>query len=533
MANQFIGNINRSDLPPFSAQTKNVVILGSSIAAGYNASSVSLGWTGKLATDLTNDGWTCYNVAQYGTNTTDGISRFYTDVASKKPDVVIITYGFANELGTTGNGDQADFDNMMLNMQKLITMTQQIGAIPVLGGTYPKNAFTAAQVPLNNTIKDVYDSWGIPWFNFASLDDGTGSWIASVNSGDGTHPNDAGHAEMYSCVPRSLFKNLFTKRTNLKKGNGSLKVLVTAPTAQAPIVYTPNESLTSFTAFCRIRIANPSYTGNSFMGVGTNTNIRVRGQILTYVANSGTTIASTVDPNKDCKWHSIAITYNAITQVTSFYVDGISIGTVTDSVTASNVTFGSRYGKATFANETEFKDAAVYRAALPIEDIVRMHQGQFRLGSLDFFNNLSLPNTSYTNITNQAGTSSKAILDTAANVVTNEIRVTDSDIVKLNVIGTLANQTYNFLVSAPFAGRVLALSQSANSLVTAGNYTVKINGTNVTGLAAITNATSKTTTPATGAYDFAVGDTISVTFASTSALIDWFGELLITKYNNN
>lgn len=82
-----------------------------------------------------------------------------------------------------------------------------------------------------------------------------------------------------------------------------------------------------------------------------------------------------------------------------------------------------------------------------------------------------------------------------------------------------------FSVNAPCAGTITQCSQVAQSLGTAGSYTISINGVNVTGLTSVTNTTSKTTTSATAANTFSVGDTIAVTFTSTVAGVNWEGTL--------
>lgn len=78
-----------------------------------------------------------------------------------------------------------------------------------------------------------------------------------------------------------------------------------------------------------------------------------------------------------------------------------------------------------------------------------------------------------------------------------------------------ATQAYTFTQNAASAGTILSCAQAATSFVTAGTYTVAINGVTVTGLSAITNSTSKTVTTATAANTFAVGDVITLTLGGT------------------
>lgn len=103
------------------------------------------------------------------------------------------------------------------------------------------------------------------------------------------------------------------------------------------------------------------------------------------------------------------------------------------------------------------------------------------------------------------------------------------DHIPFHLLGTLLNQKYVIIPKAKYAGTINTLVQSTTSLGTAGNFTVKIGSTSVTGLAAITNATSSTETTATAANVFAIGDEVSITFASTIALVDFFGQLSVMR----
>lgn len=80
-----------------------------------------------------------------------------------------------------------------------------------------------------------------------------------------------------------------------------------------------------------------------------------------------------------------------------------------------------------------------------------------------------------------------------------------------------ANDIAYFTLFAPYAGTILSCSQLSDSLVTAGTYTVSINGVNVTGLTTVTNTVAKTTTTATAANTFALGSTIKVTLSAAVA----------------
>jgi len=80
-----------------------------------------------------------------------------------------------------------------------------------------------------------------------------------------------------------------------------------------------------------------------------------------------------------------------------------------------------------------------------------------------------------------------------------------------------ASDVAYFTIYAAYNGTILSCSQQADSFGTAGDYTVSIDGVNVTGLTTVTNTTSKTTTAATAANTFLVGSVIKLTLGGTVA----------------
>lgn len=95
--------------------------------------------------------------------------------------------------------------------------------------------------------------------------------------------------------------------------------------------------------------------------------------------------------------------------------------------------------------------------------------------------------------------------------------------------GTLLNAAYTIILKAKYSGTITSFVASCTSLVTAGNYTIKINNTSVTGLTSITNTVAVTETNATANNTFVVGDSISITFSGSLTLLTFQGQLSITR----
>lgn len=403
---------------------KNLVVLGSSTAAGTGASPVSNGWTQKLATSLASVGFTTTNVAVAGTNTGDGISRFYTDVAPLNPDIVLLAYGYGNELA--GNTDSGAYTQLITNIKKLIIMTRQQGAIPIVVGPWPRDTSTTAQRAYTKMYAADLDEMGVKWICHDSLDDGTGGYISGY-SVDGVHTTNDGHAEMHANTTRSMFYDLLEmKRPDFRSTSARLAMGTTTPTTN-PILWTPTSTVSSFTAFFRMQMTSTT-TDIAFLGVGTNTTNKIWNNsgagtpgALAYLPSSGSEIASTVVPTTDLLEHSVALSHNALTGVSTFYIDGVSIGTVTETLTCSAIALGSKYGFATFAKNVKFRDFVVWRTCLLPSHIAEAHAGTYRKGSMEFFSPLDVTDVTQPRIINHAPTDSYATLDTTTNLFTSVI----------------------------------------------------------------------------------------------------------------
>lgn len=397
---------------------KSIVIVGSSTVAGVGASDAAHSWVGLLFAAMQSNGWTTRNAGVSGDNSAAVISRFYTDVAAYAPNIVMVGLTYGNEISS---GDEIDYNRMVSNLRQLVRMIRLIGAVPVMGGPFPRNALTTAEKAYSAMLASELNSMGVPWVCYDSLDDGTGSYISSC-SDDGTHPNNVGHAEMYHCTPISMFDALlFSQKYLLPTTNGALKLTTTTPTTN-PILYTPTTAITSFTAFFRIKMTS-SILDNSYFGVGTNTVNAIRNKtgntgFLSYTPTSGSDIVSSVAPATDMAWHSITLTYNTISGTTTFYVDGISIGTASETLTPASFALGSIYGKVTFTQNCQFKDFVILRTALLPGLIKQIHNGSYSKGSLEFHSPLNVADVKQPHIINEMGTDSFSVIDTTTNLWT-------------------------------------------------------------------------------------------------------------------
>ncbi|MCS6812770.1 MAG: DUF1796 family putative cysteine peptidase [Cyanobacteria bacterium] len=185
-----------------------IVVIGSSVALGHQAWLMQ-GWATLLAESLHHRyGHSLVNVSELGANVTRTIERFPTVVAPEKPDVVIIALSLGNEglascLPHERRAVQRRFES---GLQRLVRMTRELGAYPVLGGVYPHGNYNAEQYWL---LKDTHQrmlTWDVPLLNWLSaLDDGNGHWRSGI-SFDPAHPNAIGHRLMYEAIDLHIFQ---------------------------------------------------------------------------------------------------------------------------------------------------------------------------------------------------------------------------------------------------------------------------------------------------------------------------------------
>ena len=97
------------------------------------------------------------------------------------------------------------------------------------------------------------------------------------------------------------------------------------------------------------------------------------------------------------------------------------------------------------------------------------------------------------------------------------------------VYGAVSNQKYRLVLKTSTGGTIVSFKQLSESQVTPGTYTVKINSTDVSGLAGIANSTSLTETVATGNNTYATGDEISVTLSGTASMVGFYGTLKVLR----
>lgn len=195
------GDPSREDwqTPP----ARRLVILGSSSAAGAGASSYGASWAGRLTEALAPLGVTVINRSINGSNTAASIERFARDVEALRPRYVVLSTSLHNELVLTRREEARK--EFIENTRRLVEMSYEIGAIPILTTPFPNNAFDAGHRDLMTEVISDLERFGVPvWDFWGSVDNGSGRFLPG-HTKDGLHPLDPAHRAFFEAIPLGLF----------------------------------------------------------------------------------------------------------------------------------------------------------------------------------------------------------------------------------------------------------------------------------------------------------------------------------------
>jgi lysophospholipase L1-like esterase len=205
------GYLENAIASPAESPPKNglkVLVIGSSVAMGCSAWLLK-GWASQLGETLKEKfGHQLVNRSQLGANVSSTIERFAAVVVPEKPDLVIISLSLGNEgLAYCRPHDRRAVQRRYESgLQQLIKMTQDLGAIPIIGGLYPNGDYNPEH---NWLLRDTHDRmlrWGVPILSWLdALDDGDGGWKSGLSL-DVAHPNTAGHQLMFEAINLDVFE---------------------------------------------------------------------------------------------------------------------------------------------------------------------------------------------------------------------------------------------------------------------------------------------------------------------------------------
>jgi lysophospholipase L1-like esterase len=190
-----------------------IVLIGSSIAAGVGASTYDSAWAGRYAkhlptlapawqlTNLAVPGYTTYHVMPKGWKTPAGrpavdTAHNLTKALSLKPDVLLISLT-GNDIsnGYAASEYEANFDSLHAIATRAGVAVWITTPLPRTANDSAKRRLVSA---LRTRILSRYAPRALDFYE--GLGDAAGAILPKYNSGDNIHPNNAGHALLFSRV---------------------------------------------------------------------------------------------------------------------------------------------------------------------------------------------------------------------------------------------------------------------------------------------------------------------------------------------
>ena len=164
-----------------------IMAFGDSLFAGYGLSSDADNIPSQIEAGLKADGRDVkmINAAVSGDTTTDGLARLDWSLADK-PDLVLL------ELGANDALRGQDPDKAKANLDQILARLKAANVAVILCGMIaPRNLDAAYRAKFDPMFKELADKYQVPLYPF--ILDGV-AMDASLNQGDGIHPNKAGAA---------------------------------------------------------------------------------------------------------------------------------------------------------------------------------------------------------------------------------------------------------------------------------------------------------------------------------------------------
>lgn len=199
--------------PLYTVRSGTWVVIGSSTAAG-NGAPAGKGWVSVLQTGVQSRGIQFANIAKPATVTYQGLSSASAPVAgrplpdptanidqalSRKPVALIVAY----PTNDTVNG--YSLDETVNNLMSIRT-TALAATVPVMMlSTQPRNLSDAQRVMLKDINASLAAKLGPCFINvFDGIAAPDGRISSAYDSGDGVHPNEAGHKIIASTVQTAI-----------------------------------------------------------------------------------------------------------------------------------------------------------------------------------------------------------------------------------------------------------------------------------------------------------------------------------------
>jgi len=397
-------------MPADSTAGKTIVVLGSSVAAGWVTSyrekyDMQNGYAARLGRLLEPRGWTVKNISIPGFDTKKSIARFEKDVLPLHPRIVLIGLSMANEGLTTGNPDSV-FNRYSDGIARLVALCREHRIIPVAGLCYSNNEYNETHYRYIRRMNLLIQGFDIACINLlGAIDDGQGHFPEAYTFDPG-HPDDRGHEELFLSFVPTLFDALSQPSPSLSTDAGARGMMLSSGGPFHNVSYIPGEVMHPFSFGFSFNTGNDAMLGKVLVPETQQASEIVinSGGFLVY-RNNHREITSLSRPSKN-QWHSVMITHGYLVGKTALYLDGVLQGTCDQRLEPAGFVIGNS------AAPVAFRDLRIYRTALNRDEVQALTEGKRIEASLEVWAPLTDANLSGNlALLNRALSNGKAVLD--------------------------------------------------------------------------------------------------------------------------
>lgn len=398
---------------PIGVSPKKIVIIGSSLAAGWVTSRTERhdfqnGFAQRLARLLAERGFEVVNVSVPGDTTQDVLDRLEKDLFPHNPDIAMVFLSLGNE-GLASDTPEKAVSNFKSGMERIIARLKAKGIMPVIGSCYASNLYSANAYLLVKETNLWLNELNLPYINLlGGLEDGSGHFPGELLF-DASHPMNRGHEELFYAIPLGLFPSLLAARPVPVAVDSQGIASPSRPSDRPMLCHVPQDVMHSFSFAFAFKAGGDTPIARIDCGPCALILRVEKGRII--YANGVDRLSSSHVPSDD-NWHWLVLSHRYLPGETTLFLDGIRIGAVKESWIPRQFVIGPAG-----CHDAVFRDLLLYRAALNDVEASLISQGKLWRGSLEVYVPLHIPLEKGKPVTNMAQ-SNAAVLSYADNTAT-------------------------------------------------------------------------------------------------------------------
>jgi hypothetical protein len=233
----------------------------------------------------------------------------------------------------------------------------------------------------------------VPSVNFlGATDDGYGHWInntfINLGAGDGVHPNDAGHYEMFLTIVPSVFDALKEGKPTPHWGSRSRYLRLVGDTNHPAPLSLSASLMHSFTLSFRVRATGIGTVASiELPAASDHATVEITATGLAYISANGSINNSGVSGTNGA-WHDVVVAHQYARGLTFFYVDGLPAAPVQERLTPVGFVLGGPGTAATHPAspaQADYQDWFVHRSMMNQEEVTAQFQGKLQQASLELY----------------------------------------------------------------------------------------------------------------------------------------------------